>query len=114
MLFPRMRQGKTTIMADRLHVDLAALQTGSDHIDSAVGDAAVDFIVHEDGIADAAPGWIGDSAKALDKLLAHWQVKHADHKRNLASLNNFVITAGQDYTTNEDASAQMVRSINPG
>jgi hypothetical protein len=99
-------------MADRLHVDLAALQIGSDHIDSAVGDAAMDFIVHEDGIADAAPGWIGDSAKALDKLLAHWRVKHASHKRNLGSLNNFVITAGQDYSANEDSSAQIVRSIN--
>ncbi len=53
-------------MADELHVDLAALQIGSDHIGGAAGDAAVDFILHEDGIVDAAPGWIGESARALD------------------------------------------------
>lgn len=100
-------------MADKLRVDLAALQIGSDHIDSAAGDAAVDFTLHEDGVADAAPGWIGESAQALDKLLARWQVKHAGHKRNLASLNNFVVTAGQEYTSNEEASAQAIRSISP-
>jgi hypothetical protein len=100
-------------MVDKLHVDLAALQMGRDQIDSAAGDAALDFIVHEDGVVDAAPGWIGESAKALDKLLARWQAKHAGHKRNLASLNNFVVTAGQEYTTNEEASAQALRSMAP-
>ena len=100
-------------MADQLHVDLAALQLSSDHIGSAAGDAAMDFILHEDGVVDAAPGWIGESAKALDKLLVRWQAKHAGHKRNLASLNNFVVIAGQAYTTNEEASAQALRSIAP-
>jgi hypothetical protein len=105
------REGVT--MADNLHVDLAALRIGSHHINGAADDAAVDFIVHEDGIADAAPGWIGESANALDKLLARWEVKHAGHKRNLAALNNGIITAGSAYAAKEETSAQALRSIDP-
>jgi hypothetical protein len=52
-------------VADELDVNLVALHVGSTHALSAIGDAALDFVSHEDGLADAAPGWVGSSQLAL-------------------------------------------------
>lgn len=52
-------------MADQLRVDPVALQHGSNQMFDAVGEAALDFISHDDKLADAAPGWIGSSQLAL-------------------------------------------------
>ena len=46
-------------MADELDVNLVALHVGSNHVLNAIGEAALDFVSHEDGLADAAPGWVG-------------------------------------------------------
>jgi hypothetical protein len=52
------------IVAGELEVDPVALHVGSDQMFDAVGEAAVDFVSHEDGLAVAAPGWIGSSQLA--------------------------------------------------
>ena len=43
-------------MADELNVDPIALHNGSNEMLDAVGEAALSFVNHEDGLADAASG----------------------------------------------------------
>ena len=43
-------------MADELKVDPVALNNGSNDMLESVGEAALSFVAHEDGLADAAPG----------------------------------------------------------
>jgi hypothetical protein len=59
-------------MADELKVDPVALHLGSNQMLNAVGEASLEFVSHEDGLADAAPGWIGSSQLALAELAAGW------------------------------------------
>jgi hypothetical protein len=49
-------------VADVLQVDPVALHLGSSDMFNAVGEAALAFICHEDGLAEAEPGWIGLAA----------------------------------------------------
>jgi hypothetical protein len=39
------------------------------------------FVSYEDGLAEAAPGWIGSLQQALGELAARWETRHGHHKR---------------------------------
>lgn len=96
-----------------LEVDPSAVATGSTRLESSVGDASIDFVVHEDQLADAAPGWIGESAKALSEVTARWTTRHTQHKRRTGELNYHMATAGTAFTANEKHSARAVSAIEP-
>ena len=51
------------MVADELKVDPVALHNGSNDMLDSVGGAALSFVNHEDGLADAAPGWIGSRSR---------------------------------------------------
>ncbi|CDO87623.1 RNA 2'-phosphotransferase [Mycobacterium triplex] len=98
-------------MADELDVDLVALHMGSNHVLNGIGEAAVDFVGHEDGLADAAPGWVGTSQLALARLAARWEARHSQHRLQVGGLGTHVAEALIGYSTNEDDSASMIRSV---
>lgn len=98
-------------MADELKVDPVALHLGSNDMFNAVGEAALDFISHEDGLAEVAPGWIGSSQLALGELAARWEVRHTQHKLQIGGLGSHVAEAMVSYVTNEDESARALRSV---
>jgi hypothetical protein len=72
-----------------------------------------DFIVHEDQLADAAPGWIGESAKALSEVTARWETRHTQHKRRTGELSYHMATVRTAFTTNEEHSARALSAIDP-
>lgn len=98
-------------MANGLKVDPAALHVGSNDMFNAIGEAALDFFSHEDGLAAAAPGWIGSSELALGELAARWQARHDHHQRQVDGLGSHVAEAMLGYLTNEDESARAFRSV---
>ena len=98
-------------MADKLKVDSVALHHGSNQMFDAVGEAAVDFISHEDGLADAAPGWIGSSQLALGELAARWEARHSRHKLQVGGLGSHVADAMVGYVRTEDESTRAIRSV---
>ena len=98
-------------MADKLKVDLVALHHGSDQMFDAVGQAALDFISHEDTLAEAAPGWIGSSQLALGELAARWEARHSQHKLQVGGLGSHVADAMVGYVTTEDESTRAIRSV---
>jgi hypothetical protein len=98
-------------VADELKADLVALHHGSNDMLNAVGEAALDFISHEDGLAEAAPGWIGSSQLALGELAARWEGRHSHHKLQVGGLGSHVAEAMVSYATTEDDSARAIRSI---
>lgn len=98
-------------MADELEVDLVALNVGSNHILNAIGEAATDFVSHEDGLADAAPGWVGSSRLALGQLAARWEARHTQHKLRVGGLGSHVAEAMVNFAANEDGSARALRSV---
>jgi hypothetical protein len=99
------------IVADRLKVDPVALHNGSNDMLDSVGEAALSFANHEDGLAEAAPGWIGSSQQALSELAARWEARHGHHKRQIGGLGSHVAEAMTRYVSNEDESARAVRSL---
>jgi hypothetical protein len=100
-------------MAGFLHVDPVAVAQGGGHLETSVTDLTMDFIIHEDGLANAAPGWIGESANALAQVMQRWETRHTQHKRHISGLAYHMATAGTAYTNTEGHSAQTLRSINP-
>src|SRR6202044_1839282 len=98
-------------MADELNVDPVALHNGSNDMLDAVGEAALSFVNHEDGLAEAAPGWIGSSQQALSQLAARWEARHNHHKLQVGGLGSLVADAMTRYVLNEEESAQAVRSL---
>jgi hypothetical protein len=98
-------------MADKLKVDPVALHHGSNEMFDAVGEAALDFISHEDGLADAAPGWIGSSQLALGELAARWEAGHSQHKLQVGGLGSHVADAMVGYVTSEGESTRAIRSV---
>ena len=98
-------------MADLLKVDPVALHLGGSDMFNAVGEAALAFISHEDGLAEAEPGWIGASQRALTELAARWEVRHDQHKLKVDELGSHVAEAMFCYVTNEDDSARAFRSL---
>lgn len=98
-------------MASGLKVDPAALHVGSNDMFNAIGEAALDFFSHEDGLAIAAPGWIGSSELALNELAARWQKRHDHHQLQVDGLGSHVAEAMLDYLVNEDESARAFRSV---
>ena len=100
-------------MADELNADLVALNHGSNDMLDAVGDAALEFGSHEDGLAEAAPGWVGSSQAALRELTAHWGARHTHHKRQVGGLGTHVADAMTQYAAHDDGSTQTLGSL-PG
>ncbi len=98
-------------MADELKVDPVALGNGSNDMLESVGEAALSFVNHEDGLAEAAPGWIGSSQEALGELAARWEVRHSHHKRQVGNLGSHVAEAMLRFVTNEDEAARSMRSL---
>jgi hypothetical protein len=98
-------------VVDEVKVDPVALHLGSNQMLNAVGEASLEFVSHEDGLADAAPGWIGSSQLALGELAARWEVQHDHHKLQVGGLGSHVADAMVSYVTTEDRSAQAVRSL---
>ena len=98
-------------MADQLKVDPVALHNGSNDMFDSVGEAALEFVGHEDGLAEAAPGWIGSSQQALGELAARWGARHSHHKLAVGGLGSHVADAMVRYVTTEDESARAVRSV---
>jgi hypothetical protein len=99
------------VVADKLNVDPVALHNGSDDMLNSVSEAALSFVSHEDGLAEAAPGWIGSSQQALSELAAHWEARHGHHKLQVGKLGAHVADAMVRYLSNEDESTQAVRSV---
>ncbi|MEE6134722.1 RNA 2'-phosphotransferase [Mycobacterium sp. 050128] len=98
-------------MADELDVDLVALHVGSNHVLNGIGEAAVEFVGHEDVLADAAPGWAGSSQLALGQLAARWEARHSQHKLQVGGLGTHVAEAMVSFATNDDDSASLLRSV---
>ena len=98
-------------MADKLKADPVALNNASDDMLNSVGEAALNFVSHEDGLVEAAPGWIGSSQQALGELTARWEARHAHHKLQVGRLGTHVADAMVRYVANEDDSAQAIRSV---
>ncbi|OIN82182.1 RNA 2'-phosphotransferase [Mycobacterium malmoense] len=94
-----------------MKVDPVALHLGSNDMFNAIGEAAMDFLSHEDGLAAAAPGWIGSSELALGELVARWQVRHDQHKVQVDGLGSRVAEAMFCYVMNEDESARAFRLV---
>ena len=105
------RGSEGVIVADELKVDPVALHLGSNQMLNAVGEASLEFVSHEDGLAGAASGWIGSSQLALGELAARWEVRHNHHKLQVGGLGSHVADAMVSYVTTEDGSVQAVRSL---
>jgi hypothetical protein len=98
-------------VAEKLKVDPVALHHGSNQMFDAVGEASLDFVSHEDGLVDAAPGWIGSSQLALGELAARWEARHSQHKRRVGGLGSHVADAMVNYVTTEGESIRALRSV---
>jgi hypothetical protein len=98
-------------VADELKADIVALHVGSNDTLDAVGEAALDFVSHEDGLAEAEAGWIGSSQRALSELAARWEVRHDQHKLKVDVLGSHVAEAMFSYVTNEHGAARAFRSL---
>lgn len=84
-------------MADKLRVDPAQLRHGSDRTYSAMHDAAVAFAGCENDVAEAIPGWVGESQRALADLAGSWHDQHAAHQSRLTSLSQSMSEAAYRY-----------------
>jgi hypothetical protein len=98
-------------MAEELKLDPLALHNGSNDMLESVGEAALSFANHEDGLADAAPGWVGSSQEALGELAARWEARHGHHKLQVGNLGSHVAEATLRFVTNEDDAARARRSL---
>jgi hypothetical protein len=98
-------------VADGFSVDPAALHVGSNDMFTAIGEAALEFLSHEDGLAGSAPGWVGSSQLALAELAARWEARHDQHQVAVDGLGSHVAEAMFGYVTNEDESARAFRSV---
>jgi len=98
-------------VAGGFEVDPVALHVGSNEMFTAIGEAAVAFVGHEDGLAEAAPGWVGSSQLALAELAARWEIRHDQHQLRVDGLGSHVAEAVFGYVTNEGESARAFRSV---
>ena len=98
-------------MANELNVDPVALHNGGNDMLDSVGEAALSFANHEDGLAEAASGWVGSSRQALGELAARWEARHSHHKLQVGGLGSHLADAMTRYVSNEDESAQAVQSL---
>ena len=90
-------------MADELKVDPVALHNwAATRCSNAVGEAALEFVSHEDGLAAAAPGWIGSSQLALGELAARWEAGTTITSWQVGGLGSHVAEAMVSYVTTED------------
>lgn len=103
--------GRGRIVAYELKVEPVALHAGSADMFNAVGEAAVNFVSHEDALAEAASGWVGSSQLALAELAARWELRHDQHQLQVGGLGSHVAEAMFGYLTNEDESARALRSV---
>jgi len=67
-------------MAESLKVDPMAVHGGGGHLTNAAQHAARAFARHENELAEAGSGWVGESASALRDFAAALAARHtADH-----------------------------------
>ena len=99
------------MVAVEVKVDPAALYLGSSDMFNAAGEAALDFLGHEDGLAGAAPGWVGSSQLALGELAARWELRHDQHRLRVDGLGSHVAEAMFGFVANEEESARALRSV---
>ena len=98
-------------MGDELRVDPVAMHDSSNDMLNSVGEAALKFVNHEDGLAEASAGWIGSSQEALAELAAHWEAQHGHHKLQVGKLGTHVADTMVRYAANEDEATQALRSV---
>ncbi|WP_292991405.1 RNA 2'-phosphotransferase [Mycobacterium sp.] len=98
-------------MADEVKVDPVALHNSSNDLLDSVGEASLRFVGHEDGLAEAASGWIGSSQQALAELSARWEARHGHHKLQVGRLGSHVGDAMTRFVANEDNATLAVRSV---
>ena len=84
-------------MAHVLRVDPAQLGRSSDRMFRAMRDAAGAFAGCENDLAQAAPGWVGESQRALAELAASWKDQHAAYQSRLTSLCQHMTGAAIGY-----------------
>ena len=96
------------MVADELNVDPVALHNGSNDMLDSVGEAALSFVNHEDGLADAAPGWIGSSSRRWVSWRAGGSAPQPRQTAGGRGLGSHVADAMTRYVSNEDESAQAV------
>jgi len=112
LCFPRNAdERKGGVVAEVFKANLVALHHGSNDMSDAVGEAALEFVSHEDALAEAAPGWIGTSQAALSELTARWEALHSHHKLRVGKLGSHVADVMVDYATTEEKSTQDLRSL---
>lgn len=97
--------------ATKVRVDPVVLHHGSKQVVGAVEEAAAAFMSHDNGLAEATPGWIGSSQQALDQLAARWWGRHEHHKLTGAELGQGVADAAIAYASNEIASKHAFEAL---
>jgi hypothetical protein len=106
----RLRRRRVTV-TDKLLVNPAQLHRGSDRTFSAMHDAAVSFAGCENDVAEAMPGWVGESQHALADLAASWQDQHAAHQSRLTSLCHNMTEAAFCYAAADGQLGLSVRAV---
>lgn len=111
MLPAQVLVNKGIVVADELKVDPVALHSGSNDLLESVGEAALSFISHEDGLTEAASGWVGSSQQALEELAARWEARHTHHKLQVGNLGSHVAEAMLSFVAHEEDAARSMRSL---
>lgn len=94
-----------------IRVDPVTLHHGSKQVLSAFEEAAVEFLDHDNNLAEATPGWIGASQRALNEVSTRWWIRHRDHLWSGTELGMGMGAAVAGYLDNEDASVQAMTSV---
>ena len=98
-------------MAEELDVNLVALHVGSNHVLNAIGEAAMAFLGHEDGLAGRRTGLGRLLAAGVSRTHRTVEARHAHHKLQVGGLGLHVAEAMVDYAATEDRSAGALRSV---
>ncbi|GAB7070383.1 hypothetical protein H7J06_11565 [Mycobacterium hodleri] len=97
-------------MAEPLKVDTAIVHGGGGHVANAAHDAAVAFARHETDLADAASGWIGQSADALRDFTTAVAARHAADHAAITELSEKMTQSAAAYSTTDTDTSQSVAS----
>ena len=98
-------------MAKSLEVDPVAVHGSDEYLTNAAQEAAAAFARHESELAEAADGWIGESAQALREFTAAVASRHAADRAAIVELSDKMSAAAARYTTADTDMAQSVASV---